>query len=359
MGGSSSEHEVSLRSAHAVIKALDPAHYRVRPVLITRDGVWHGAPSFLCPAVALSLLEKNSKESAEGLGTDSDTQTISIRNFVEYSFLPWSLSAGSVQPDVVFIALHGAYGEDGRVQGLLDSIGVPYTGSGVLASALAMDKPSAAQVLRGAGLAVPEFFVMTREVAGERPAARSLATAVRKLGVPLVIKPTDQGSSVGVTIIKKRKEISVALARALREFPVVMAQKYIPGREVTCGVLEDAKTGTAFALPPTEIIPRTEFFDYQAKYTAGASQEITPARMPAATIRRIQQTALTAHHALGCRGMSRTDIIVTDGHLWVLEVNTIPGMTAMSLLPQGAAAAGISFFALVDILVNAALRKKA
>ncbi len=358
MGGPSSEHEISLHSARAVIKALDPARYRVRPVLITRDGAWHGAPLFLTPAAALALVEKNKeKKDTRMMTNNSDVRMVGAGNFAKHSLTPWSMSVGSAHPDVIFIALHGAYGEDGRVQRLLDSINVPYTGSGVLASALAMDKSRAAHVLRGAGLAVPDFVVMMREAVGEPSTARSLTAAVRKLGVPLVIKPADQGSSVGVTIVKKREEISAALTHALREFPVIMGQKYIAGREVTCGILEDPKTGKAFALPPTEIIPTASaFFDYDAKYTAGASQEITPARMPAATIRRIQETALAAHRALGCRGMSRTDIIVAKGRLWVLEVNTIPGMTATSLLPQGAAAAGISFPALVDTLITSAFR---
>lgn len=355
MGGRSSEHEVSLHSAHAIIKALDPARYRVCPVLITRDGTWRGASTFLEPSFALALLDKNKQKSIGILRNGFSSRTAGIRKSVNNPFPLWPI--GSARPDVVFIALHGAYGEDGRVQGLLDSVGVPYTGSGILASALAMDKSRSAQVLRGAGLAVPEFAVITRETMGERQATRSLATKLRKLGIPLVIKPADQGSSVGVAIVKNHESIFTALTHAIREFPVVMAQKYIAGREVTCGVLENPETGEPFALPPTEIIPTASaFFDYRAKYTAGASQEITPASMLPTTIRRIQHAAVTAHRALGCRGMSRTDMIVARGRLWVLEVNTIPGMTATSLLPQGAAAAGMSFSALVDTLISSGLR---
>lgn len=236
--------------------------------------------------------------------------------------------------DVAFIAIHGEYGEDGTLQALLEEAHIPFTGSGSTASRLGMDKIVAGELFTKAGLTMPP--VPTK--------------------FPVVVKPSDRGSSVGVTIAKNTGELLPAIQNALHTSPRVMFQQYIVGREVTCGVLEI--NGRAVTLPPTEIIPvASSFFDFKAKYAPGGSREITPPNLPNDTIKRIQRVALTAHRAIGCRGMSRTDTILdARGNIFVLEINTIPGMTKTSLLPQAAAAAGISFPKLLDYIIASALR---
>lgn len=307
MGGPSAEHDVSLASARQVIRALDPQRYDVQPLLIPRD----------------------QEHALDGM---------------------------RINADVVFIAMHGEFGEDGTIQGILEAAGIPYTGSGVLASALAFDKPRAAAVLRSAGLRVPEFVTLHTSATTEERRAATDATAT--FGLPLVVKPANRGSSVGVTIARTLTEVAPAIAHAFRCSDTIMLQRFIVGTEVTCGILE--VDGHETALPPTEIIPRTSaFFDYDAKYTPGASEEITPARLPPETIQRVQDTALRAHRSLGCTGFSRTDMILApDGNLFTLELNTIPGMTETSLLPQAAAAAGIPFPQLLDTIITAALQKR-
>lgn len=307
MGGPSAEHDVSLASARQIIRALDPQRYEVQPLLIARDQ--HRVP----------------KEEFVGA-------------------------------DVAFIAMHGEFGEDGTIQGILDAADIPYTGSNPIASALAFDKPRAAAVLRDAGLLVPEFSVL--EVSAS-PAQRVAANeaAVATFGLPLVVKPTNRGSSVGVTIARTTETIDPAIVHAFGFSNSVMLQRFISGTEVTCGILEVG--GKATALPPTEIVPKASaFFDYDAKYTPGASDEITPARLPPETIRRVQDAALRAHRAIGCSGFSRTDMILDrDDALWTLELNTIPGMTETSLLPQAAAAADIPFSRLLDHILESALTR--
>ncbi len=177
-----------------------------------------------------------------------------------------------------------------------------------------------------------------------------------KIGYPAVIKPSDQGSAVGVSIVKNSRELIRAVTATSKRFPRLMAQKFIKGREATCGILE--KDGKPFALPPTRIIPNLgEFYDYKSKYAAGGSTHVCPADFPSEVNKQIQKLALKAHGALGCRGMSRTDIFVgDDGELWVIETNTIPGMTPTSLLPEAAGKAGINFSTMLDLIIEAAIR---
>jgi D-alanine-D-alanine ligase len=246
----------------------------------------------------------------------------------------------NIQADVVFIAMHGKYGEDGTVQGFLELTGIPYTGSGVLASALAMDKIKSNELFVAHGLKIPAQYN-------------------KKISFPCVVKPAQGGSSVGVTIVKKKAGLKKAMEVALSFDSVVLIQQYVPGIEVTCAVLDEGGDAEPIALPPTQIIPReAEFFDYHAKYTPGATEEITPPRLPAQIIKKIQQTAVSAHQILGCFGMSRTDMIVAGDDIFVLETNTIPGMTETSLYPQAAAAIGISFPELLDKIIQSAMNRK-
>lgn len=285
IGGPSAEHEVSLKTGKMIVANLDRTKYRAKPIVISKAGKW---------PIAIMQLK---------------------RNF-----------------DLVFIAMHGEYGEDGQVQALLEKARIPFTGSGSRASALGMDKIAAAEAFKKAGLLVP-----------------GAPTAL-----PIVVKPADRGSSVGVSIVRAMADLPEAIANALRYSKRLLVQQFIAGRELTCGILEIK--GVPTPLPPTEIIPvDAPFFDFAAKYTKGGSREITPPNLPAETITEVQRAALAAHRAIGARGMSRTDMILAPtGELFVLEINTIPGMTATSLLPQAAAAAGITFPQLLDHIIAAA-----
>ena len=253
--------------------------------------------------------------------------------------------------DAALIIMHGRGGEDGSMQGLLDLLEIPYQGSGVLASALAMNKELSKVIYRQAGLKVPEALAFLRETA---PRSQEIKA---KLGLPVVIKPANEGSSIGVTMARTIKEMERGLSAAFKLDRRVIVEEFISGIEVTGGVLGNARLQ---AMPLVEIIPSDiyAFFDYEAKYQPGASEEICPARLSPGLTQRAQACALTAHKALGCRGYSRTDMMVRDQEIYVLETNTIPGMTATSLFPQGAKAAGIDFPRLLDTLINLALGKE-
>lgn len=297
-GGKSGEREVSLKGAEEVARALDPKKYEVRRY---------------DPATDLALL-----------AAEADTL------------------------DVAFILLHGPFGEDGTVQGFLDLLSLPYQGSGVLGSALAMDKNLAKILYRNNGLKVPEWYMAKKEDI-DNP-----NKIPEQLGLPLVIKPANQGSSLGMTIARSEDEITEGLKKAFAIDHQVMVEEFIEGREITGGILGNDELTP---LPLVEIIPgeQYEFFDYEAKYQPGASSEICPAELDDPITIRAQQFALTAHRALQLRGYSRTDMIVCGDDIYVLETNTIPGMTPTSLLPQGAAAAGLNFAALLDRLIELAL----
>jgi D-alanine-D-alanine ligase len=300
-GGKSSEREVSLKSGNQVYQALNQDKYDIRRY---------------DPLTDLGSLVRD---------------------------------AGEL--DVALIIMHGRGGEDGSMQGLLDLLEIPYQGSGVLASALAMNKELSKIVYRQAGLRVPRTLIF------DRPGAPSPREIEAALGLPVVIKPVSEGSSIGVTKASTPETLQTGLAAAFALDNRVLVEEFIPGTEVTGGVLGNARLQ---ALPLVEIIPASTyaFFDYEAKYQPGASEEICPARLEADLTRRVQECALTAHKALGCRGYSRTDMMVRDGEVYVLETNTIPGMTATSLFPQGAKAAGIDFPELLDTLINLALEKE-
>jgi D-alanine-D-alanine ligase len=297
-GGKSGEREVSLKGAEEVAKALDPQKYDVKRY---------------DPATDLAKL-----------ATEAD------------------------RLDAAFILLHGPFGEDGTVQGFLDLLAIPYQGSGVLGSAIAMDKNLSKILYRNASLKVPEWYMASKEDI-DNP-----SKILGQLGLPIVIKPASQGSSLGMTIARSEDDIAEGLKKAFAIDRQVMVEEFIAGREITGGVIGNDELT---ALPLVEIIPGDtyEFFDYEAKYRPGASQEICPADLEEAITIRAQNYALAAHRALQLRGYSRTDMIVSGDDIYVLETNTIPGMTPTSLLPQGAAAAGLDFPALLDRLIQLAL----
>ena len=245
--------------------------------------------------------------------------------------------------DVVFLALHGACGEDGRVQAALDLMGIPYTGSGHLGSAIAMDKDLTKRVVAPLGVTTPKWETV-------RYGAEDIPGLTDRLELPCVVKPVGSGSSIGVSIAHDRAELRRALELGLEQGGCCVIEQYIAGREIQVGILEDA------ALPSIEIIPKVGFYDYENKYQPGAAEEICPAPIPREWEERLGQAALTVFRALGLQVYSRADFIVTpDGTPWFLEINTLPGMTPTSLVPQEAAAVGIDYGELCERIIRASL----
>jgi D-alanine-D-alanine ligase len=248
------------------------------------------------------------------------------------------------------IILHGPFGEDGTVQGLLELLNIPYQGSGVLGSALAMNKTVTKQLYEKAGLPVPPYIVYDRDQSVDA------AECADRIGLPMVVKPVEAGSSVGMSIVKSTADLQGALEKAGEFDNAILVESFIEGTELTAGVLGNKELD---ALPLIEIIPDEsyEFFDYEAKYKAGATQEICPARISEELTRRAQDYAKIAHQTLFCKGYSRTDMILKGEELYVLETNTIPGMTATSLYPQAAQEAGMSFSQVLDKLIELGLEE--
>jgi D-alanine-D-alanine ligase len=325
MGGTSAEREVSLSTGRQILNALDPARYRVS-ALDTASGQKFLPPSGLTNPVAAL--------------TSSDGAT-------EITTLPQlPQAAENSRPDVVVIALHGPGGEDGTVQGMLEVLGIPYTGSGVLASALAMDKAMCKRVLTSVGVRMPRDITLRR--GEDRSSLRFDA-----MPLPWIVKPSRQGSTIGMTVVSEREQLASALDTAFTHDDTALVEQFIQGTEITVPILGNADLQV---LPIVEIVPASGFYDYQAKYTAGATDEIVPARLSPSIAEEARRIALLCHQTLGCRGMSRTDMIVTpEGMIYTLEVNTIPGMTPTSLLPRAAEAAGLSFSQLLDRLIDLAL----
>jgi D-alanine-D-alanine ligase len=247
---------------------------------------------------------------------------------------------------VAFVALHGRYGEDGCVQGLLETMGIPYTGSGVLASAVGMDKVLSKLLFRSLGLSVTDYRVFPPARAGE------IHGADLPFAFPVVVKPACEGSSVGVSLVKEPALLGAACREAARWKGDVIVERYVKGKEVQVAVLDGRALGVI------EVVPANEFYDYAAKYTAGTTQYFYPARIPEADAHRLREAAETAHRGLGCDGVTRTDFILApDGELYILEVNTLPGMTATSLVPKIAAGNGIPFPDLCERLLDGAALK--
>jgi D-alanine-D-alanine ligase len=254
------------------------------------------------------------------------------------------LAASASGIDAALIILHGPMGEDGTLQGMLDLLDIPYQGSGVLGSALAMNKLISKKMYEENGLLVPPYSVASNleDANPERIA--------RELGLPLVVKPVMGGSSIGMSLVKSVKGIPGAIQTALQQGRSALVESYLPGTELTCAVIGNDHLET---YPVVEIRPgeNHDFFDYKAKYTEGATTEICPANIPDDISERVKAVAKTAHAALGCRGYSRTDVILSQKDIFVIETNTIPGMTRTSLLPLSAQAAGVDFSSLLDRLI--------
>lgn len=329
MGGTSTEHEISILTGTTIINTLNKELYNIYPIKIEKNGIW------LLPN---GYLNENPISEIKELDCSLALNNIKKENV-----------------EVVFIALHGKHGEDGAIQGLLELAGIPYTGSGVMASALAMNKVKSMEIFKFYGLKVPPYLVFDKTRFQDN-LVEIINEIKTKFGFPCILKPTDGGSSAGVCILKSEREIKQAVRKAFEVANKLMFQQYIKGDEVTCAVLDTGKA--PIALPPTQIIPKTsDFFDYKAKYKPGASEEITPARFSQITIEKIQEISLKAHKILECSGLSRADMIVSDEDIYILETNTIPGMTQTSLYPQAASKIGLSFEVLLDKIIERALKK--
>jgi D-alanine-D-alanine ligase len=254
------------------------------------------------------------------------------------------------QIDIAMIILHGPFGEDGTVQGLLELLNIPYQGSGVLGSALAMNKVVTKQLYEKAGLPVIPYHVYDRDDSVD------VEKCTSQIGLPLVVKPVEAGSSVGMSIVKSAADLQGAIAKSGEFDKAILVESYIKGTELTAGVIGNKELD---ALPIIEIIPDEahEFFDYEAKYTAGVTREICPARINEELTQKAQSYAKIAHRSLFCKGYSRTDMILKDDEIYALETNTIPGMTATSLFPQAAQKAGMSFSQVLDKLIELGLEE--
>jgi D-alanine-D-alanine ligase len=343
-GGRSAEHDVSVMSARNVFRALDPARYETVPIGITRSGAWllssldGGAFPAAVPESGprVALIPGGAGRLAILPGTDGVAPDLSR------------------SVDVVFPVLHGPFGEDGTVQGAAEIAGVPYVGSGVLGSAAAMDKDVAKRLMRDGGLPIPRFLSFTR---GEAPAFEAV---VAELGRPVFVKPARLGSSVGISKAATREEFAAAIAEAFRHDRKILAEEYVRGREIECGVLE-GEDGALIASLPGEIVPsnRHGFYTYEAKYLdeQGAAIKV-PAGLPPAVSDKVRSLSIEAFRALGCEGLARVDFFLReDGKLMVNEVNTLPGFTNISMYPKVMEALGISYPELVDRLIRHALAR--
>lgn len=297
MGGPSSERKISLKSGKAVYKSL------------RQEGL---------DAVAIDI-------SCDDLGLTS-------KLILSYKI------------DVAFIALHGRFGEDGAIQYILEKLSIPYTGSGVRASKLALDKISSHHIFRLHKLSVPRYKVVNR-------LNKRNIDFIEKFKFPLVVKPATHGSSIGLSIIDNKERLAKAMNFAFRFDDQIIIEEYLKGREITVGILDDV------ALPIVEIIPRRRFFDYAAKYTPGITRYQVPAKLEERIAQRVKRSALIAHRCLGCSGFSRVDMILKNKEPFTLEVNTIPGLTETSLLPKAASAVGIKFSQLCIKLIKLAYKR--
>lgn len=344
MGGRTAEHEISVGSGRKVIENLDLTKYNVKPVTITREGLWMIPKGYLTEGAPVAeLMQKDFACDPAG----KDIAPIDMGSALSRTV--------SEQVDVVFIAMHGPYGEDGTIQGLLEVLDLPYTGSGVEASAISMNKVRCKQIYMHHDIPTPWFEVIEEhewQTDGESIADR----IAESLGFPCVTKPPRLGSSVAIEIVQGLESFDSAVEKALKYDNSVMVEEFIPGIELTSPILGNGPAKEPTALPLVEIVPKTSsYFDYEAKYTPGASDEITPARVDDEITKRAQRLGVLAHKVLGCSGLSRTDMILDGDSLSVLETNTIPGLTDVSLFPKAAAAMGMSFTEVLDHLIEVAM----
>ena len=343
-GGRSAEHEVSLQSARNIIEAIDRDKYELVLIGIDKSGTWH-----LCESTQF-LLHADDPRLIE-LSRTGDTVALAAGG--ESSQLVDLSSHRQIEPvDIVFPVLHGPFGEDGTVQGLLKLANVPFVGASVLGSAVAMDKDVMKRLLRDAGIPVAGFLVFDRKSA----AGAGFEEVKKRLGLPMFVKPANLGSSVGVSKVKNEPEFAAAMSNALEYDSKVIVEECIEGREIECALLGNADP---VASVPGEILPGTEFYSYEAKYIDedGATLKI-PADLPADVAERIQEMAVRTFKVLCCEGMARVDFFLrNDTEVIVNELNSIPGFTRISMYPRLWQASGMSYKELIDRLIHLALER--
>jgi D-alanine-D-alanine ligase len=348
-GGRSAEHAISAVSAGSVIAALDPDEYEVIPVGITRDGRWvltSADPSTL--AIQGGTLPEITATSGDAVVLPADP---TANGLVVLEPAAGGRVLGEV--DVVFPVLHGTYGEDGTIQGLLEMAGVPYVGSGVFASAAAMDKEFTKKLAAAAGIPVGPYAVLR---AGQHLSEEDKA----RLGLPLFVKPARAGSSFGITKVHSYDELDAAIEAARAHDPKVLVEAAIVGREIECGVLESEAGGApeASVLAEVRVVSGHEFYDFEAKYLDDACEFDIPASLPERVTRRVQELACRTFEALDCTGLARVDFFVTpELDIYLNEINTMPGFTPTSMFPRMWAASGLEYPKLVARLIRSALRR--
>ncbi len=342
-GGKSAEHEVSLQSAKNIVEAIDRGKYDVLLIGIDKRGQWH------ITETSDFLLHADDPRGIELKGADDTVTLIPGRRAEQLVRLSGSPPVGPV--DVVFPVLHGPFGEDGTVQGLFKLVDVPFVGSSVLGSAAAMDKDITKRLLRDAGVPIAKFLVF------DSPSAENIdfIDVERYLGLPFFVKPANLGSSVGVNKVDGRERFSHAIAEAFEYDNKILIEEFKRGREIECSVLGNDEP---IASVPGEVIPRHEFYSYEAKYIdeSGAILEI-PAKLGERTINQVQELAVKTFKVLCCEGMARVDFFVNDKEIIVNELNTIPGFTKISMYPKLWEASGISYTELIDRLIDLALER--
>lgn len=344
-GGQSGEHEVSLKSASQVMSALNQEKYNIIPIAITKKGQWlvgNKGEEYMKLNLPQAVKEGGiSIEQSQNLVTASQ-EGRELEKFAEGD-------TGGNKIDLVLPIVHGPYVEDGKLQGMLEMLGIPYVFSGTLASALSMNKFKTKLIAKKAGLIIAKDMVIGKKYKTEK--------IIKKLNLPAVVKPIELGSSVGISIAKNEEELKNAIDDALKYGNEVLLEQFIEGRELTVAVMGNKSPK---ALPVIEIIPKVStFFDYKAKYEAGGSEEVCPADISDEVRKKVQKYAVKIFKALGCRDLARADFILSenDGKLYFLEINTIPGMTATSLAPQSAKAAGMEFSDFLDKIIFEAMKR--
>ena len=334
MGGTSAERDVSLASGVGVVEALRKRGHEVVP---------------LDTAGEMRILDLKDKRLLGIKEAPPDTKELAR---IEESFSVERFKAEDLNgTEVIFLALHGGTGEDGTIQALLEMTGIPYCGSGVLGSALAMDKEMAKIIFKASDIPTPDWIGLA--IDSLPPESDLIEDVEQKLGFPLVVKPHNQGSTVGLSFVEKKEELLLAVNEAARFSDRVLLEKYIPGRELTVGILGEE------ALPVAEIIPEHGIYDYECKYTPGKSRYLIPAELPEAKGVELQRLGLKAVQTLRCADFGRVDFRMDDkGNFFCLEVNTLPGMTPTSLVPKAAKAIGIGFEELVEKICLLAIERK-
>jgi D-alanine-D-alanine ligase len=343
-GGRSAEHEVSLRSAKSVFEAMDPNKYEILPVLITQDGVWYRRPPLVSSFDHEPTPDYNDRVIFSPDPTDKGFLRLDSEDCVNH-----------ITVDVVFPVLHGTYGEDGTVQGLLDLSGVPYVGCGVAASAVGMDKALMKAVFLNAGLSVGNYFAFLKH---EWNRNRSEITdKLNRSCFPVFVKPANLGSSVGISRVANLYEFEAAVEKALQFDRKLLVEDGISGRELEVSVLGNDEPRASL---PGEVVPKAEFYDYEEKYIRNTTELIIPAVLNQHQIQKAQNCAVTAFKAVDGSGLARVDMFLTEnGDILVNEINTLPGFTSISMYPKLWEATGLPYTTLIDELIQLALRRNA